>query len=238
MAKLYICKSECTVNEGFLWFYFRLPVLSDLDQEDPSRRKRAAASEKTENQEFDFDFTSFDGDFHSSFDTTFDKGVDPNFEPSIDLPLGNRSFRKFNRTSAVRWLILFVYSNSGVFCDMVEDIEDACFENNILEIWKYDEKIINDLTEQDILDGINAVDISNLTQVSYSSLLGKVNSHYCVNWFNRILMMMFVQVRYNSTGSIVAAGSVLVQIFTRVNFSLIVEGGTSNDAGTGDVVSY
>jgi len=170
---------------------YRLPVLSDLDQEDPSRRKRAAASEKTENQEFDFDFTSFDGDFHSSFDTTFDKGVDPNFEPSIDLPL-------------------------GVFCDMVEDIEDACFENNILEIWKYDEKIINDLTEQDILDGINAVDISNLTQVSYSSLLGKV--------------------RYNSTGSIVAAGSVLVQIFTRVNFSLIVEGGTSNDAGTGDVV--
>lgn len=34
-----------------------------------------------------------------------------------------------------------------------------------------------------------------------------------------------------------SAGSLLVQLFTRVNYSLITNHATANDAGTGDLVS-
>lgn len=44
------------------------------------------------------------------------------------------------------------------------------------------------------------------------------------------------QAKYNETGHIIAAGSMLVQLFIRVNYSLIVNSVASNDAGTGDVV--
>lgn len=42
---------------------------------------------------------------------------------------------------------------------------------------------------------------------------------------------------HNESGHIVSAGSVIVQLFSRVNYSLAVDGIT-NDAGTGEVVRY
>jgi len=140
----------------------------------------------TEDDDFDFEF----GEFSSQFDdTTF--GPDPNFEPSIDLPI-------------------------AIFCDIVDNLKEACFENNILQLWNYEESVIANLTDQDIINEINAANKSSLTLVKYSNLLGNV--------------------KLNETGHIIGAESMLVQIFTRVNFSAIVEGSVSNDAGTGDLV--
>ena len=45
------------------------------------------------------------------------------------------------------------------------------------------------------------------------------------------------QPKRNETGHIIGAESLMVQFFSRVNFSAIVPGVESNDAGTGDVVS-
>lgn len=61
-----------------------------------------------------------------------------------------------------------------VFCDIIDDLEDACFENNILEIWNYNEAVVNNLSQEDILNAINRATISELTQVPYRTLLGKV----------------------------------------------------------------
>lgn len=47
-------------------------------------------------------------------------------------------------------------------------------ENNVLDIWDYNEDIIRSLTKQDILNAINTIETSKLTRVKYSNLLGNV----------------------------------------------------------------
>jgi hypothetical protein len=56
----------------------------------------------------------------------------------------------------------------------VEGLEEACLENNILDIWNYKKEVISKLSREDIVNAINSVERSNLTRVQYSSLLGQV----------------------------------------------------------------
>jgi len=203
MLQLHLNATRVSSANGYTWgdVCYRLPVVTedtdtdtDTDKNENEQRRKRQAANATDDDLPDIDFHYDFEDFGSKFDTDFgveDFSSDPDFEPSIDLP-------------------------AAVFCDIINGFEDSCFENNILEIWNYDTNVINGLSQQDIINGINRATISDLTQVPYKTLLGKI--------------------KYNSTGSIVGAGSILVQLFTRVNFDLVVEGGTSNDAGTGDVV--
>ena len=63
-------------------------------------------------------------------------------------------------------------------------MEEACLENNILDIWNYDEKIISQLTVDDILTAINTIERSNLTRVQYKNLLGQVVCFpYMKKWY-------------------------------------------------------
>lgn len=70
--------------------------------------------------------------------------------------------------------IFFFYLFQAIFCDIVDGLEEACLENNILDIWSYDKEIISKLTKEDILNAINTIQKSNLTRVQYSHLLGQV----------------------------------------------------------------
>jgi hypothetical protein len=63
----------------------------------------------------------------------------------------------------------------GIFCDIVEGLEEACLENNILDIWNYKKEVISKLSRQDIINAINSVERSNLTRVQYSNLIGQVS---------------------------------------------------------------
>ena len=44
-----------------------------------------------------------------------------------------------------------------IYCDLVNTLNDKCLVNSLLEIWKYDERIVKQLTQQDILNAINKV---------------------------------------------------------------------------------
>lgn len=173
---------------GYQWrnVCFKVPVVTE--QQTNQRRKRQLNI--SENDPFDFEDFNFDG-FDANFEEMPSSSIDPDFEPAIDLP-------------------------TGIFCDIVEGLEEACLENNILDIWSYKKEVISKLSREDIINTINTVQKSNLTRVQYSSLLG--------------------QPRFNETGHIVSAGSLLVQLFSRVNYSLIANDVTDNDAGTGEVV--
>ncbi|XP_046631548.1 uncharacterized protein LOC124311207 [Daphnia pulicaria] len=188
MLELHDNISELASTNGYKWkdVCFKVPVVTE--PETKRRRKRQANSSEIES--FGFDDFDFDG-FDSNFEDISAPALDPNFEPAIDLPI-------------------------GIFCDIVEGLEEACLENNILDIWNYKKEVISKLSRQDIINAINSVERSNLTRVQYSNLIG--------------------QPRYNESGHIVGAGSVLVQLLTRVNYSLITNDATSNDAGTGDLV--
>ena len=77
-----------------------------------------------------------------------------------------------------------------IYCDIVETLEDKCGEYSLLEIWNYDEKLISNLTEQDILNAINTVDESPVFgyPANFANYLGSVE--------------------YNLTGHVVKAKSI------------------------------
>lgn len=81
----------------------------------------------------------------------------------------------------------FFYLFQAIFCDIVDGLEEACLENNILDIWSYDKEIISKLTKEDILNAINTIQKSNLTRVQYSHLLGQVYKS-----FNIIILIRFL----------------------------------------------
>lgn len=80
---------------------------------------------------------------------------------------------------------VFVFSSLlGVFCDIVEDLPEACLENNLLDLWDFNEDTIKQLTKQDILNAVNTVKKSTLSRGDYSTLLGKVHP-----WFTSCYMI-------------------------------------------------
>ena len=66
------------------------------------------------------------------------------------------------------------------FCNMINRLEEVCFENSILEIWNYNANTIENLTDDEILRVINLVDVSHTTRLKYSDLLGKVILSACL----------------------------------------------------------
>ena len=78
----------------------------------------------------------------------------------------------------------------GIYCDIVETLEEKCGEYSLLELWKYDREVISNLSEQDIIDAINTVDESPVFgyKTNYTSYLGQVD--------------------YNSTGHVVLAKTI------------------------------
>ena len=47
----------------------------------------------------------------------------------------------------------------GIYCDLVTTLDKRCFELSLLEIWDFDGEIIGGLTQQEILDAVNTLDM-------------------------------------------------------------------------------
>jgi len=43
----------------------------------------------------------------------------------------------------------------GVFCSIVDRLDTACMEHSILELWKFNERKIQNLTEEKIIKALN-----------------------------------------------------------------------------------
>jgi hypothetical protein len=83
-----------------------------------------------------------------------------------------------------------------IHCDLVQTFKKQCAEYNILELWKYDEAVIRNLSRQDIINDINTVKKSPVTgyDVDFLHFLGGKT--------------------YNSTGSVVGARSIIIMWYT------------------------
>ncbi|KAK2713471.1 hypothetical protein QYM36_009366, partial [Artemia franciscana] len=158
-------------------------------QNSMSTRKKRSADGPDFN--LDFDFSDFESKFDENVFNNTEPMYDSDFEPSVDL-------------------------SQALFCELVSTFDERCFENNILEIWKYDLEKIRRLTQEEIIDGINSANASSLTGMKFDELLGGV-------------------VR-NESGYIVAAESALIQLFNKINLTAIEGGASSNDVGTGEIV--
>ncbi|GLV43096.1 Patched-related [Carabus blaptoides fortunei] len=109
--------------------------------------------------------------------------------------------------------------NSDYYCQIIESLIKECYQRSILEIFKYDSNILRNMTNEDIINYVNVVDISPVTghPVNYTELLGGI--------------------RRNSTGHIISAQVVLSFYYAEVNFTAVEMDKTGNDFGTGDWVT-
>uniref|UniRef100_A0A1Y1JZP0 SSD domain-containing protein n=1 Tax=Photinus pyralis TaxID=7054 RepID=A0A1Y1JZP0_PHOPY len=112
-----------------------------------------------------------------------------------------------------------VYLSTSTYCKLLESFDNVCFERNLLQLWNFDERKLNKLTKQDILDKIDKYKIDPIlgNLKNYEDLLGGI-------------------VR-NETGHIVSATSLHTLYMAYVNFSAVDMDQAGNMAGTADWAS-
>ena len=91
----------------------------------------------------------------------------------------------------------------NVYCELIGSFESQCLEQSLLEIWMYNERIINKLTQQDIINAVNVLDRSPYFgfKYNYAELLGSIER--------------------NQTGHIVSATAALYNLVTIVDLENI-----------------
>ena len=93
----------------------------------------------------------------------------------------------------------------GIYCDLVNTLNEKCLENSILEIWKFSESRIRKLTQQDIVNAVNRYNESPMYgyKVDYVDMLGNV--------------------RRNSTGHVVSARAAFHVFHTKLDDNATLE---------------
>jgi hypothetical protein len=107
-----------------------------------------------------------------------------------------------------------ISSHPTIYCHLIETLDEKCLVSSILELWKFDSKIIAGLTQQDIITAVNNVTKSPMYgyNFDYASLLGDIKrditgdiisaksaNHAYVTKINpdAIALMISVQVPYS-----------------------------------------
>ncbi|CAG4991956.1 unnamed protein product [Parnassius apollo] len=87
------------------------------------------------------------------------------------------------------------------YCGFVDNFALTCLQYNVLDMWKSNSTVINNITKDDIIKSVNQVKVNPISghPVDYTKLLGGI--------------------KYNSTGHIVSAEALLFTWYTQVNMS-------------------
>ena len=91
----------------------------------------------------------------------------------------------------------------NMYCQLIGTFDSQCLEQSLLEIWMYNEKIIDKLSQQDIINAINVLDRSPYFgfKYNYAELLGSI--------------------KRNQTGHIISAKAALYNLVTVVDLENI-----------------
>ena len=139
----------------------------------------------------------------SEYDYTYDYDY---YQQEYDTELPTTETKECNKNgSNFEELQRSIYKElpHNVYCEVIETFDKQCLEQSLLEIWLYNEKTINRLTQQDIINEINVLDRSPYFgfKYNYSDLLGSV--------------------KRNETGHIISATAVLYYLVTVVDLNNI-----------------
>ncbi|XP_039299028.1 NPC intracellular cholesterol transporter 1 homolog 1b [Nilaparvata lugens] len=109
-----------------------------------------------------------------------------------------------------------VHLSSKMYCGFVENFPRSCYERSILEFWRYDEEVVNNLDREAVIEMLNTTNISPVygLEMEYVSLLGGIER--------------------NSSGVIVKATSLLSTWMVHINFSQVDMDEIGNSGGTED----
>lgn len=107
-------------------------------------------SEKSRRRRSIDDELNFDDDFYN--DTIALNTSNLEFDPSVDLP-------------------------QSIYCDVINLLDEDCWESNVVEIWNYNSSVIESLTKENIIDVINT------KSIRYFSLRTFTFEHCCHSVF-------------------------------------------------------
>ena len=169
----------------------------------------------TENIEpYEYDCGSFCGDdYDYYFDTPEEEAEHKNFGgfgaifSQLRTYLSFASFDKCQKNIAYKIPL-------DQYCELVRSLETKCFEQSLLEIWNYDENVINSVYQDEIIAEINKYDRSPYFgyAFNYTTLLGGVKT--------------------NQSGNVVSAASAMYNMATTVDMDKIVSSSDTKNAGT------
>ncbi|XP_076048649.1 patched domain-containing protein 3-like [Oratosquilla oratoria] len=107
-----------------------------------------------------------------------------------------------------------------IYCQFYNRMPMACLELSILDMWERDEDAIHDLTQEDIINRINNVNMSAI----YA---------YPINFVD-----FLSEVTRNSTGHVIGARATIHSWFMKVNRSEVRIGAIENNAGLAEEVDF
>ena len=140
--------------------------------------------------DYDYNYDYYQEEYNTELPTTEVKECDEvrNFNGSVFEELQRSTYRELPH---------------NVYCELIGSFESQCLEQSLLEIWMYNERIINKLTQQDIINAVNVLDRSPYFgfKYNYAELLGSIER--------------------NQTGHIVSATAALYNLVTIVDLENI-----------------
>ncbi|KDR12704.1 protein patched homolog 3-like [Zootermopsis nevadensis] len=103
-----------------------------------------------------------------------------------------------------------------LYCNIINRLETACMQHSLLELWKFNEQKIHNLTEEKIIKALNRTTVSPVYghPTDYLQLLGNV--------------------RRNETGHVTGASALLSLYMVHIDFMSVNFDEDGNEAGTAD----
>ena len=120
-----------------------------------------------------------DTEEYEEYDFWADEYNDYDEDYSQIITTSNRiNFNKYGNKSSNSEAALDVVDKlpDNIYCDLVTTLNEKCILTNLLEIWRYDERLIQTTTQQEIIDAVNLLTKSPWFgfDVDYSKFLGGI----------------------------------------------------------------
>jgi len=94
---------------------------------------------------------------------------------------------------------------NNIYCDLVRTLNSKCIKTSILEMWRYDETLINSATQNEIIDAVNLLEKSPWYGygTNYSKLLGGITRNSSGHVISATVAQMFWRIEVPDGAEIV-----------------------------------
>jgi len=174
MFKIHKAVNKISVEgKGFSDLCTRIPI-TDIFQT-RRRKKRDAKNNSGESVVTEVPFYDIEDDYYQYWDPAY-------YDDDIDDEESITASERINFDKYAPDLNFSKMGNSydkvptSIYCDIVNTLNEKCLEQNLLEIWRFSESLINTTTTEEILAAVNKLQISPWFghKTDFSQLLGGI----------------------------------------------------------------
>ena len=173
----------------------------------------AANASNSTPTDYEYDCGNFCGDYDYKFDSKKEEEEHKNFGGFGALFSTLKNVLSFATLDRCQKNLAYKIPLEQ-YCAYVRDLEMKCFEQSLLEMWNYDERLIKVVTEEEIIWSIHQYDRSPYFgyAFNYSTILGGIKG--------------------NESHQVVSAASAMYNLATTVDLTRLVTSSNTQNAGT------